>query len=100
MNRPSINEITSDQLDALYAEVDDERAAKQTAAGAADRFRDVVCEAFGFDDDNPGDDILVAKLRAHFGKTGPEPTNWRNRLAGYEAIRDQINAVAREGRAA
>ena len=100
MNRPSINEITSDQLDALIAELEDQRAAKQTAAGAADRFRDVLCEALGYPDDNPGDDVLVAELRARFGKSGPEPTAWRNRLAGYEAIRDQINAVVREGRAA
>lgn len=100
MTRPSINNITSDQLDALFVELEDQRAAKQTAAGAADRFRDVLCEALGYSDDNPGDDVLVAELRARFDKSGPEPTAWRNRLAGYEAVRDQINAAFREGRAA
>jgi len=89
-----------DHIDALHGELDDQCQAKQTAAGAADRFRDVLCEALGHDDENPGDDTLVAELRAHFGKTGPEPTSWRNRLAGYEAIRDQINAATREGRPA
>lgn len=81
-------------LDWLGAEVEDQRAAKRIAAEAADRFRDVVCEALGYPKENPGDDVLVAELRASFGKTGPEPTAWRNRLAGYEAIRDQINAAA------
>jgi hypothetical protein len=93
--RLKLDELTSDQLDRLYAELEDQRGAKQTAAGAADRFRDILCEALNHDDDNPGDDVLVAELRAHFGKTGPEPTNWRVRLAGYGAVRDQINAAAR-----
>jgi hypothetical protein len=100
MTRRTASTITDIELDALYVELEDQHAARQTAAGAADRFRDVLCEALGHDDDNPGDDILVAELRAHFGKTGPEPTNWRDRLAGYEAIRDQINAATRDGRAA
>lgn len=98
MNERAINQER--KLAALHAELEDQRAARQTAAAAADRFRDVVCEALGHDDDNPGDDTLIAELRTHFGKTGPEPTAWRDRLAGYEAIRDQINAAAREGRPA
>lgn len=79
------------------AVADDERKAKQTAAGAADRLRDVLCEALGHDE-NPGDDQLVADLRARFGKTGPEPTRWRDFMAGAEAIRDQINAAHRDNR--
>lgn len=93
-DRPTASTINDAQLDHLYADLEDQRAARQTAAGAADRFRDVLCEALGHPDDNPGDDILIAQLRAHFGKTGPEPTNWRDRLVGYEAARDQINTAA------
>ncbi|RKN40772.1 hypothetical protein [Streptomyces hoynatensis] len=74
---------------AEYAE-----AAYKTAAGAADRFRDVLCEVLGHPTENPGDNALVAQLRAHHGKAGPEPTAWRDRLVGYEATRDQINAAA------
>ncbi|MFD8777572.1 hypothetical protein [Streptomyces sp. NPDC059916] len=84
------------ERDRLRAESEDQRKAKQTAAGAADRFRDALCEVLGYPDDNPGDDVLVAKLREHFGKTGPEATAWRDRMAGYEAVRDQISAAARE----
>lgn len=83
-------------IEALRLELDDQRKAYRTASDAADRFRDVVCEVLGHDEENPGDDALVTQLRQHFGKTGPEPTNWRNRLAGYEAVRDQINAAARD----
>lgn len=86
--------VRDTELQQLRDELEDQRAAKQTAAGAADRFRDVLCEALGHPDENPGDDVLVAELRARFGKTGPEPTAWRDRLVGYEAIRDQINAAA------
>lgn len=78
-------------------DLDNMTEARRIAAEAADRFRDVVCEALGHIDDNPGDDALVSQLRAHFGHDGPEPTNWRHRLAGYEAIRDQINASYRDG---
>lgn len=95
-DRPTASTINDAQLDELYRDREDQRAAKQTAAGAADRFRDVLCEALDLDE-NPGDDVLVAGVRAHFGKTGPEPTAWRERLVGYEAIRDQINAEATRG---
>lgn len=82
-------------MDQLRAELEDQRKAYQTAAGAADRFRDVLAEALGHADENPGDDVLVAELRARFGKTGPEPTRWRDFLVAAGAIRDQINAAAR-----
>ncbi|MEV5451549.1 hypothetical protein [Streptomyces sp. NPDC052535] len=86
-------------VEALARELDDQRKAYRVAADAVDRFRDVVCEVLGHDDENPGDDVLVSELRALFGKTGPEPMNWRQRLAGYEAVRDQINAAARDRKA-
>lgn len=86
------------ERDRLAAALDDQRRAKQTAAAAADRFRDVLSEALGHPDENPGDDVLVADLRMHFGKVGPEPTRWRDFLVSAEAVRDQINA-AREGAA-
>ena len=89
-----------DELQQLRAELEDQRKARKTAAGAADRFRDVLSECLGHPDENPGDDVLVAELRTHFGKTGPEPTGWRDRLVGYEAIRDQINAAHRNDRPA
>jgi hypothetical protein len=94
-DRIPLDHLASDQLDALYDQLEDQRAATRTAAGAADRFRDILCDILGHPDDNPGDDVLVAEIRARFGKTGPEPTSWRDRLVGYEAIRDQINAAAR-----
>ena len=94
-DRKTASTINDVQLDQLYADLEDQRAARQTAAGAADRFRDILCEALGHPDDNPGDDTLITQLRAHFGKAGPEPTKWRDRLVGYEAARDQINAAAR-----
>ncbi|MFB6665997.1 hypothetical protein [Streptomyces parvus] len=87
---------SSVELNRLRADLEDQRKARQTAAGAADRFRDVLSEALGHDDENPGDDALIAELRAHFGKTGPEPTRWRDFLTGAEAIRDQINAAHRQ----
>jgi hypothetical protein len=83
-----------DTIGLLRERLNDEVGAKRVAAGAADRFRDVLCEVLGHHEENPGDDVLVAELRSVFGKTGPEPMAWRNRLAGYEAIRDQINAAA------
>ncbi|MFD9721066.1 hypothetical protein [Streptomyces sp. NPDC059076] len=86
----------TDERARLRAELDDQRKAKQIAAQAADRFRDVLSEALGHSDENPGDDVLVAELRTHFGRTGPEPTRWRDFLAGAEAIRDQLNAAHRE----
>jgi len=86
-------------VEALRRELEDQRGAYRVAADAVDRFRDVVCEVLGHEDENPGDDALVSQLRALFGKTGPEPTNWRHRLTGYEPVRDQINAAARDRRA-
>ena len=82
------------ERDALKAEADDERAAKKIAADAADRFRDVLSDALGHPDENPGDDVLIAELRTHFGRTGPEPTRWREFIAGAQAIVDQINDAA------
>lgn len=73
------------------AEMDDLRAAYRTASEATDRFRDVVSECLGLDE-NPGDDALVAMLRAHHGKSGPEPTRWRDFLTGALAQVDQIRA--------
>jgi hypothetical protein len=64
----------------------------RAAAAAADRFRDVLSECLGHSDENPGDDVLVAELRTHFGKTGPEPVRWRNFLTGVLAEVDQIRA--------
>src|SRR5690242_13614810 len=81
----------------LRVDLEAQRKARQTAAGGADRFRDVLSEALGHPDETPGDDVLIATLREHFGKTGPEPTRWRDFLTGAEAIKDQINAAAREG---
>lgn len=77
---------------------EDCRAAYRTASGAADRFRDVLSEVLGHTDENPGDDDLVAEIRKHFGKSGPEPTRWRDSLVGYEALIDQINAARRDAR--
>lgn len=89
---------TADEIAALRYELDDQRAAKQTAGGYLDRFRDVLSEALGHPDENPGDDVLVAELREHFGKTGPEPTRWRDFITGATAIKDQINAERKAGR--
>lgn len=95
MTPPSPQETETDQL---RAELKDQRKAYRTASGAADRFRDVLAEALGHADENPGDDVLVAELRAHFGKTGPEPTRWRDFLTSAGAVRDRINAAARDRR--
>ena len=53
-------------------------------------------EALGYEDENPGDDVLIRDLRAHFGKSGPEPTRWRDFCAGALALVDQINAARRD----
>ena len=76
----------------LRERLDDERAARKIAGEAADRFRDVLSECLGHEDENPGDDVLVAELREHFGRTGPEPTRWRDFCSGALATIDQINA--------
>lgn len=83
------------EMDPLRAELEDQRAARRTAAESADRFRDVLAEALGHVDSNPGDDVLVAELRARFGLTGPEPTRWRDLVTGYQAVIDQLNAEHR-----
>lgn len=70
----------------------DARAAHRTAAAAADRFRDVLAECLGHAEENPGDDTLVAEVRSHFGRPGPEPTRWRDFLTGALAQVDQIRA--------
>jgi hypothetical protein len=88
----------ADALLPLFAEVEanarreaaDERAAKQIASEAADRFRDVLSEVLGYPDENPGDDALVVALREHFGKTGPEPRRWRDFVTSARAVVDQI----------
>lgn len=84
------------ERDQLAAALADQRGARRIAAESADRLRDVLCEALGHDDENPGDDVLVAELRARFGKSGPEPTRWRDFITSAEAIRDQLIAAARE----
>lgn len=84
----------NDLMRPVVAERDALRAALKTASESADRFRDVLSEALGHPDENPGDDALVAELRRHFGKTGPEPTRWRDFLIGARAQVDQINAAA------
>lgn len=79
----------------LRAERDDALGGYREAAKAADRFRDVLSECLGHADENPGDDVLVRELREHFGRTGPEPTRWRDFCTGARAIVDQINADRR-----
>jgi len=68
----------------LIAAVEDERAARRIAGEAADRFRDVVSEVLGLDE-NPGDDELIVRLRSLHGKTGPEPRRWRDFITGAKA---------------
>jgi hypothetical protein len=82
--------------DALRDEVEDLRGGYRQASAYLDRFRDVVAECMGYGDENPGDDQLLATLRAHYGRTGPEPTRWREFVAGAEALRDQIAAAKRD----
>lgn len=72
-------------------EIHNLQQAYRTASESADRFRDVLAEALGYPDENPGDDVLIADLRRHFGKTGPEPTRWREFVARSLAIVEQIN---------
>lgn len=73
----------------LQDRLEDMTEARRIAADAADRFRDVICEVLDYTDENPGDDVLVVELREHFGKTGPEPTRWRDFLgASEEALRN------------
>jgi hypothetical protein len=81
------------EWDALRAQAEDFRAAWRTASESADRFRDVLAESLGHPDGSPGDDVLIAELREHFGKTGPEPTRWRDFIIGARARLDQIEAM-------
>lgn len=74
------------------AQLADERAARKIAGDAADRFRDVLSECLGHDDENPGDDTLVREVRAHFDKTGPEPTRWRDFCTAALARAEQVTA--------
>lgn len=76
----------------LRKELDDMTAARRTAAEAADRFRDVVTEVLGLDE-NPGDDVLVTELRALHDKTGPEPTRWREFLTGAHARLESLGVL-------
>lgn len=60
----------------------DYREAYQIASESADRFRDVICQALGLDE-NPGDDDLAFMLLKAHGKTDePESHRWRNFLDG------------------
>lgn len=61
----------------LQTRFEDAYKAWRMAAENTDRFRDVVADCLGYVDDQPGDDVLIAELREHFGRTGPEPTRWR-----------------------
>jgi hypothetical protein len=88
----------SAEIQRLLAMLENSRAAHRIASDVADRFRDVLSEALGHPDRNPGDDVLVAELREHFGMTGPEPTRWRDFLVGARAMVDQINAEHTERR--
>lgn len=83
----------SEELAALRNERDNALGGYRVAAEAVDRFRDVLAEALGYEDENPGDDVLICDLRAHFGKTGPEPTRWRDFCTSALAVLDQINAM-------
>lgn len=85
----------SAEIDALRRERDDAAGGYRVAAEALDRFRDVLADALGYVDENPGDDVLIRDLRAHFGRTGPEPTRWREFCTGARAVVDQINAERR-----
>ncbi|MEU9515893.1 hypothetical protein [Micromonospora sp. NPDC048169] len=77
-----MTDLTHEEL--LRAALDDEKAGRRVAGEAADRFRDVVTEILGLDD-NPGDDELISQLRALHGKTGPEPRRWRDFITGAVA---------------
>lgn len=69
--------------DVMREQITDMTMAYRTASGAADRFRDVLCEVLGRET-NPGDDTLVKEIRALLGKDGPEPTRWRERIGAHE----------------
>lgn len=84
--------VLEGQLATAQRLLDEQRGATRVAAAAADRFRDVLSEALGHPDNNPGDDVLVTELRKHFGFSGPEPTRWRDFLTGARAQIDQIEA--------
>lgn len=86
-----IDKLTAER-DAALARLDEQRGATRVAAGAADRFRDVLSEFLGHAEENPGDDVLVAELREKGGFSGPEPTRWRDFLTGARAQIDQIEA--------
>ncbi|RPE27334.1 hypothetical protein [Kitasatospora cineracea] len=73
----------------LHGELHNSRAAHRTASETADRFRDVLADALGHPDENPGDDVLVTELRRHFGRTGPEPTRWRDLVQRADQLRTQ-----------
>ena len=86
----------------LQEALDDMKAAYRMSAESCDRFRDVITEAVGLDE-NPGDDELVRLLRAQHGKTGPEPRQWRDFITGAKARlessgRRWVSDVAEEGR--
>ncbi|GAA4176503.1 hypothetical protein [Gryllotalpicola koreensis] len=78
------------RVELLVTALEDEKAAHRIAADAADRFRDVISEVLGLHE-NPGDDELVRQIRDLHGRTGPEPTRWRDFITGAKA------AVEREG---
>lgn len=67
---PQAMEITGEMVeltaerDAALAQMADVQGAHRMSSDALDRFRDVVCEATAHDDSNPGDDVLIADLRA------------------------------------
>lgn len=86
-------EAAEQTVAALARVIEDVTGAHRIAADAVDRFRDVVSECLGLDE-NPGDDALVEMIRAHFGNGGPEPRRWRDFMVGAEAMRDQILAAA------
>lgn len=85
----------SAEADALRQELENALGGYRVASECLDRFRDVLAEALGYEYENPGDDVLIHDLRDHFGKTGPEPTRWRDFTAGALARVDQINAERR-----
>lgn len=71
----------------------DYREAWRIASESADRFRDVICQALGLDE-NPGDSQLVFLLLSAHGKADePESHRWRGFLDDAldtvaEAVRD------------
>lgn len=85
----------ADQLEAVQAELEDVHVGYRMSSAALDRFRDVVCEVIGFENENPGDDVSLGLLRDRAGKTGPEPTRWREFITAARAQVDQINAKHR-----